>query len=75
MGLTAIVSNMTPSAIPTAGGSIFISVTLAFLLGYLDLLGAVEGVKKQHRMTIMATIIPLIVAFTVILIYQTLEVL
>jgi hypothetical protein len=56
-------------------GSIFVSVTLTFLLGYLDLFDAINPEETSQKTTLVATILPLAVTFVGIVLYQAMEVL
>jgi hypothetical protein len=81
MGLIAIVSGTlssdvsTLSSVGTGAGSIFVSVTLMFLLGYLDLFDAINPEETSQKTTLVATILPLAVTFVSIVLYQAMEVL
>lgn len=81
MGLTAIVSNAPSSEVSLLSrvgvgvGSLFVSVALIFLLGYLDLFDAAGWESDQHRRTLVATIIPLAVVFAAIVFFQAFQVL
>ena len=80
MGLTAIVSGSSSdiSMVVPVGmgiGSLFASVALAFLLGYLDLFDAASREDKSQKMTLVATILPLTVTFAAIVLYQAMQVL
>lgn len=80
MGLTAIVSGSSSgiSMVVPIGmgiGSLFASVALAFLLGYLDLFDAASREDRSQKMTLVATILPLTVTFAAVVLYQALQVL
>lgn len=80
MGLTAIVSGSSAgipsiSVVGMGVGSLFASVGLVFLLGYLDLYDAAERDDERQRRTIVAAILPLVVVFAAIVLFQALRVL
>lgn len=81
MGLTAIVSGTSSasasllSSIGMEAGSIFVSVALIFLLGYLNLFDAIGKQDESQKQTILAATLPLVVAFSAIVLYQVLLVL
>lgn len=54
-------------------GSIFVAVSLIVLLAYLDLLNAADGDDDVRRM-VVASVIPLFVAFSGVVLFQSLAV-
>lgn len=89
MGLTAIVSSSASSASSTASasalsltspvglgvGGIFVAASLVLLLAYLDLLDAATVEQPRLRRSLVATVVPLGLAFVSIVLFQSLQVL
>lgn len=83
MGLSAISSSTGSGLGPYLSvglgiGSLFLAVALVYLLAYLNLLAATEldpVVKRYVRRTVVALIVPLLVAFAGIVLLKSLMVL
>lgn len=85
MGLTAIVSSagagVSASALSLLSpvglgvGGVFVAAALIYLLAYLDLLNASEAEHRALRRMLVATIIPLSVAFAGVVVFRTLALL
>lgn len=87
MGLTAIVSSSASSAsslssvtsltsvVGLGAGGIFVAAALVILLAYLDLFDASAYTSKRVRRTVVATILPLGIAFGGIVVFHSLQVL
>lgn len=80
MGLIALVSSASSTAISLLSpvgvgvGGMFVSAALVVLLGYLDLFDASGRESQRMRQTLVATIVPLAVVFTGVVVYQSLQV-
>lgn len=83
MGLTAIVSSASAgvssatsllSPVGVGVGGIFVAVALVALLAYLDLFDASEQEQSSVRSMLVATIIPLLLTFSGIVLFQSLSV-
>lgn len=81
MGITAIVSGGSStelsllSSVGMGLGSLFAAVALVFLLGYLDLFTAASWRDRQQQKALVAGIIPLLVVFVGIVLFQAMLVL
>lgn len=56
-----------------AVGSIFVAITLIFVLGYLYLLGGAETDRSYLRNHLMAVSVPLFLGFAAIVAYSSLQ--
>lgn len=56
-----------------AVGSIFIAITLIFVLGYLYLLGGVETDRSYLRKHLVAVSVPLFIGFAAVVAYSSLQ--
>jgi amino acid transporter len=81
MGLTAIVSSATSTAVSMLSpvgmgvGGVFVAGALLFLLSYLDMLDASSVEDQQLRQTLVAIIVPLAVVFAGVVAFQSIQVL
>ena len=90
MGLTAIVSSSASSAssasslssatsltyvVGVGAGGIFVAAALVLLLAYLDLFDASQFSSVRVRKTVVATILPLGIAFAGIVVFHSMQVL
>lgn len=84
MGLTAIVSSSSASAgsasatslmsaVGLGVGGVFVAAALIVLLAYLDLVDASERLSEHSRTMLVATILPLGLTFSAIVLFQSLQ--
>lgn len=84
MGLTAIVSSSSASAgsasatslmsaVGLGVGGVFVAAALIVLLAYLDLADASERLNEHARTMLVATILPLGLTFSAIVLFQSLQ--
>lgn len=85
MGLTAIVSSSASASSSSASvsvasltspvglgvGGIFVAAALILLLSYFDMLEAADDANESIRMTLVASIVPLTIAFAGVVTFQT----
>lgn len=90
MGLTAISSGAASSASSSAGvsasvtslltpvglgvGGVFVAAMLVYLLAYLDIVKTFDANVEYHKRTLLAGIIPLLIAFGSIVLYKSLTI-
>lgn len=62
------------SSVGVGVGSVFVALALVALLAYLNLLDADEGTDEELRTTVVATVLPLAVAFVAIVVFESMRV-